>query len=143
MRLRPHLHGVQRQREEQVACRFPLGHYYSPLPDNRELARPPRREMVWPEQARATPGIDWNEEEQRRLAVSLAKQDRLSFADEESSDPTEYWTRNDQYPALDAWVLEGMLRYLRPRQLIGMASGYSSAVSARVSREFLHESMRF
>ena len=29
-------------------------------------------------------------------------------------DPTEYWAENDQYPALDAWVLEGMLRHLRP-----------------------------
>jgi predicted O-methyltransferase YrrM len=142
-RPRPHLPTISKEHEEPVACRFPLGHYYSPLPDNRELARSPRRELVWPERARPTPGIDWNEEEQRRLAASFAKQDRLNFADEEGPDPTEYWSRNDQYPALDAWVLEAMLRYLRPRQMIEIGSGYSSLVSARVNRELLHESMRF
>jgi predicted O-methyltransferase YrrM len=144
MRLpRAHLPTMSKEHEEPVACRFPLGHYYSPLPDNRELARPPRRDMVWPQHPRPTPGIDWNEDEQVRLTASFAQQDRLSFAEEESPDPTEYWTRNDQYPALDAWVLEAMLRYLRPRQMIEIGSGYSSLVSARVNREFLRESMRF
>lgn len=129
--------------EEPVACRFPLGHYYSPLPDSRELARAPRRGMVWPERERPTPGIDWNAPEQSRLAEVFAQQDRLLFADDESTDPTEYWASNDQYPALDAWVLEGILRYLRPRRMIEVGSGYSSLVSARVNREFLDDSMRF
>jgi predicted O-methyltransferase YrrM len=99
--------------------------------------------MLWPERARQTPGVDWNELEQRELAAVFSEQNRLTFADDEDPDPTEYWTRNDQYPALDAWVLEGMLRYLRPRQLIEIGSGYSSLVTARVNREFLDRSMRF
>src|SRR4051794_25690463 len=128
MRLRPHLPLVQREQAEEAACRFPLGHYYSPLPDNRELARAPRREQIWPERERATPGIDWNEEEQRRLAAIFAQQPRLELADEEGPEPTEYWSRNDQYPALDAWLLEAMLRYLRPGKMIEIGSGYSSLV---------------
>jgi predicted O-methyltransferase YrrM len=36
-----------------------------------------------------------------------------------------------------------MLRYLRPRQMIEIGSGYSSLVTARVNREFLDGSMRF
>jgi predicted O-methyltransferase YrrM len=143
MRLRDHLPGLSKEHEEPVACRFPPGHYYSPLPDNRELAREPRRRMLWPERDRPTPGIDWNEQEQEDLAEVFAQQERLAFVDEETSDPTEYWTRNDQYPALDAWVLEAVLRYLRPRQMIEIGSGYSSLVSARVNREFLSSSMRF
>jgi predicted O-methyltransferase YrrM len=143
MRLRDHLPGLSKEHEEPVACRFPLGHYYSPLPDNRELAREPRRRMLWPERDRPTPGIDWNEQEQEDLAEVFAQQERLAFVDEETPDPTEYWTRNDQYPALDAWVLEAVLRYLRPRQMIEIGSGYSSLVSARVNREFLNSSMRF
>ena len=139
----PHILGISREHEEPVAARFPLGHYYSPLPDNRELAREPRRGMVWPESARPTPGIDWNEDEQRRLAGIFGKQNRLTFADDEGPDPTEYWAGNGQYPALDAWVLEGMLRYLRPRQMIEIGSGYSSLVTARVNRELLNGSMRF
>jgi hypothetical protein len=102
------------------------------------------RSLIWPEQPRATPGIEWNAHEQRRLATDVFKhQDRLPFATQESSDPTEYWTGNDQYPALDAWLLEAFLRYLRPKRMVEIGSGFSSLVSARVNREFLRGSMRF
>jgi hypothetical protein len=127
-----------------VACRFPLGHYYSPLPDNRELAQEPQRSLVWPDRPRSTPGIDWNADRQRWLASDVfTAQDRLVFEAGETADPTEYWTSNDQYPALDAWVLEGFLRYLRPRRMIEVGSGFSSLVTARVNREFLGGSIRF
>lgn len=130
--------------ETGVACRFPLGHYYSPLPDNRELAREPLQSLVWPDPPRPTHGIDWNGEYQRRLAREVfAAQQRLELAERESRDPTEYWTGNDQYPALDAWVLEGLLRYLRPKRMIEVGSGFSSLVSARVNRDYLDRSMRF
>jgi predicted O-methyltransferase YrrM len=130
--------------EPEVACRFPLGHYYSPLPDSRELAAEPRRSQVWPERPRATPGIDWRAEEQRRLALEVfAEQERLQLAHSETADPTEYWAMNDQYPALDAWVLEGFLRHLRPARMIEIGSGFSSLVTARVNRELLGGSMRF
>ena len=127
-----------------MACRFPLGHYYSPLPDSRELAREPRRSQVWPPAARATPGIDWNPDEQRRLAQQVfAHQERLQLARTETADPSEYWAENDQYPALDAWVLEGFLRHLRPARMIEIGSGYSSLVTARVNRELLGDAMDF
>lgn len=127
-----------------MACRFPLGHYYSPLPDSRELAREPRRSQVWPQRPRETPGVDWNGHEQARLATDVfARQERLRFAARETTDPTEYWCDNGQYPALDAWLLEAMLRYLRPARLIEVGSGFSSLVSARVNRELLGGSMRF
>jgi len=136
--------GRLRSGEPGVAHRFPLGHYYSPLPDNRELAQEPHRSLVWPENPRETPGVDWNGELQRSLARDVfAAQERLAFAERETADPTVYWTANDQYPALDAWVLEGFLRYLRPKRMIEIGSGFSSLVSARVNREFLGGSMRF
>ena len=34
--------------EEPVHTRFPLGHYYSPVYDPRELAEEPRRSQIWP-----------------------------------------------------------------------------------------------
>ena len=144
MRLLGRLRSSESPEQNRVACRFPLGHYYSPLPDSRELAQEPARSQVWPERPRPTPGICWNEDEQRRLAIEVfAAQERLAFAAEETPDPAEYWSSNDQYPALDAWVLEGFLRYLRPRRMVEIGSGFSSLVIARVNREFLDGSMRF
>ena len=73
----------------------------------------------------------------------FARQERLEFALEETPGTHDYWMANDQYPAIDAWVLEGMLRHLRPRRMIEIGSGYSSLVSARVNREQLDRRMRF
>jgi hypothetical protein len=130
--------------EAPVACRFPLGHYYSPLPDSRELAVDPAHARVWPPRPRPTPGIDWNDEQQLRLATEVfAAQQRMDFVRDATVGGMDYWMTNDQYPPLDAWVLEGMLRHLQPARMIEIGSGYSSLVSARVNRELLDGSMTF
>lgn len=139
----PDLLAAQHQPTE-ANNRFPVGHYYSPMPDHTELAQEPRRSQVWPAVARETPAIDWRDDAQIRLCSEVfAGQERLSFAAAEPADPTEYFTDNNQYPALDAWLLEGLLTHLRPRRMIEVGSGFSSLVSARVNRERLDGTMRF
>ena len=126
-----------------VFVRFPPGHYYSPLPDTRELGAEPRRSEVWPAQGREAPGIDWRDAEQVALCREVfASQPRLELADEPTDDHAEYFTGNDQYPPLDAWLLEAFLRHLRPRRMIEIGSGYSTLVSARVNRELLDGSLQ-
>jgi predicted O-methyltransferase YrrM len=126
-----------------VFTRFPPGHFYSPLPDTRELSRDPRRSQVWPLASRDTPEIEWREAEQVELCLQeFAHQDRLSFAVSPTGDETTYFTENDQYPALDAWLLEAFLRRLEPQRMIEVGSGFSTLVSARVNRELLGGSMR-
>jgi predicted O-methyltransferase YrrM len=125
-----------------VFVRFPPGHYYSPLPDTRELGAEPRHAEVWPTRPRETPGIDWRDEDQVALCREVfAEQRRLEFADEQGDDPTEYFVGNDQYGAFDAWLLEAFIRHLRPRRMIEIGSGFSTLVSARVNRELLELSM--
>jgi hypothetical protein len=129
---------------DAVANRFPLGHYYSPLPDDRVLRTEPRRSQVWPTVPRETPGIDWRDESQRALCRSVfVAQKRLDFAHDPTADLTVFYTSNDQYPALDAWVLEGLLRHLAPPRMIEIGSGFSSLVTARVNREYLDGAMDF
>jgi predicted O-methyltransferase YrrM len=121
--------------------RFPIGHYYSPMYDTRELAH--RRDEIWPAPVRNTPGIDWRDAEQLRLCrETFASQDRLDFAHDPTGDETVYHATNNQFPALDAWVLEGLLREVRPRRMIEVGCGYSTLVSARVNREYLHNETR-
>jgi SAM-dependent methyltransferase len=127
---------------DRPPVRFPPGHYYSPMYDARELAL--RRDRIWPLSPRATPDIDWRDEAQLDLCDEVfAAQEPLEFRREESTDPAEYWALNDQYPPLDAWVLAGLLRHLRPASMIEIGSGYSSLVTARVNREHLGESLNF
>ena len=122
---------------EGVVNRSAPGDYYSPIPDTAELAREPRRSQIWPAIPPLPIGVDFREERQIALCTDVfARQERLAFA-ERSENPTEYVTTNDQYPPLDAWVLEGFLRHLRPKRLIEIGSGYSTLVTARVNQELL------
>jgi hypothetical protein len=130
--------------EEGTKNLYPLGHYYSPLPDTEELAREPARSHVWPEVPHATPGIDWRGPAQVELCRNVfARQDPLEFREEPTGDPHEYFKRQDAYPELDAYVLQAMLRHLEPRRMIEVGSGLSSLVTARVNRELLGGNMQF
>ncbi len=122
--------------------RFPVGHYYSPMYDARQVDR--RRQKVWPPSPRGTPDIDWRDADQLRLCREVfAKQTPLSLRRHASSDPTEYWADNDQYPALDAWVLAALIRELAPNRMIEVGSGFSSLITARVNREELDGKLDF
>lgn len=125
-----------------VAVRFPPGHFYSPLVDTNALAAEQRRSRVWPPVPRETPGIDWHGDEQRRLCREVfAKQPRLSFPDQATEDPRDFFSENTQFSPLDAWLLEAMLRMVRPRRLIQVGSGYSTLVSARTNLDELNGSV--
>jgi SAM-dependent methyltransferase len=122
--------------------RFPAGHYYSPMYDARELSD--RRERIWPIAPRDTPDIDWREKAQLELCERVfAAQEPLTLRRHVSVDPTEYWADNDQYPALDAWVLAALIRHVRPARMIEVGSGFSSLVTARVNREERANELRF
>jgi predicted O-methyltransferase YrrM len=126
----------------QVPARFDPGHYYSPMYDARELVA--RRERVWPQTPRPTPDIDWHEDAQVELCNEVfTAQQSLGFSHDEPADPSEYWALNSQYPPLDAWVLAGLLRHLRPAAMIEVGCGYSSLVTARINREDFGGSLKF
>src|SRR5204862_264634 len=83
--------------------RFPPGHFYSPLPDTRELGAEPRHSEVWPTTSRQTPGIDWRDADQVSLCRDVfGAQERLELPVEPVG-PHDYFTGNDQYSSLDAW----------------------------------------
>jgi superfamily II DNA or RNA helicase/predicted O-methyltransferase YrrM len=129
--------------DQPIEVPWPLGHYYSPMPDVRKLAVEPARSHVWPASPHPTPGIDWREKAQLGLCRKFARQTALEFAREPTGDPTEYDELNSMYHPLDALVLQALLRNLKPTRMIEIGSGYSSLVSARVNREFLRGKMRF
>jgi predicted O-methyltransferase YrrM len=129
---------------EELKVFYPLGHYYSPLPDNRQLEKEPYRSRVWPKEPYETPGVDWRGRQQLDLCkYVLARQTPMKFPVEATADPAQYFTSNVIFPALDAYVLQAMLRHLRPARMIEVGCGYSSLVSARVNNDVLDGQMRF
>jgi hypothetical protein len=114
--------------------RFDVGEYYSPMYDTRELIG--QRQRLWPPVPRETIGIDWGDARQLEICRDVfAEQTHFDFPEQASDDPTEYFVANGQYPPLDAWVLEGLIRHLKPRRMIEVGCGFSTLVSARANRE--------
>lgn len=129
---------------EAPPVRSPPGHYYSPMYDARELLVEPARSRIWPSVPHERPGIDWRGDAQRSFLVDvLGGQARLVLRDDGDPEDGGYFSVNGQFPPLDAWVLEGMLRFLRPRRMIEVGSGFSSLVTAQVNREFLGGELDF
>jgi hypothetical protein len=136
--------GSSERLEDQPLLCWPLGHYYSPVPDNRLLAQEPARSRVWPPIPRATPGVDWRAEEQvALLRDELGRQEALQLPDVATGNPQEYHAANGLFSRLDAWILQGMLRYFRPERMIEVGCGWSSLLTARINREYLDRSMHF
>lgn len=130
--------------DDKPPVRFPTGHYYSPMYDARDLVREPARSRIWPPEPYEQPGIDWNPEGQRRfLREVLAPQERLVLRPHGDPEDGEYYASNGQFPPLDAWILEGTLRHVRPSRLIEVGSGFSSLIAAEVNRDHLGRTMQF
>jgi hypothetical protein len=116
---------------------WPLDHYYSPIANTRALSQEPARSRVWPASGPPeTPGVDWRAGEQVALVRDhFATQRPLFFPDSPTGDPRDYHAGNEMFSRLDAWMLQAMLRHVRPRRVIEVGCGWSSLVTARVNRE--------
>jgi len=112
----------------------PPGHYYSPVPDLDEVRGNERRIFSV---AASIPGVDLNADGQLRLLDELAAfYPEMPFAEEKKAG-LRYYFNNESYCHTDAVILYSMLRWLRPKKMIEVGSGYSSAVSLDTNGLFL------
>ena len=116
----------------------PLGHFYSPVCDPEELRSIEAR--VWPDStSEETPGIAYNVPAQLSLLNEFARfVSEINFSREPDVDSSRYFYSNDQFPCLDAEVLFCFLRYLHPKTVIEVGSGFSSLVMAEVNVKYLN-----
>ncbi|MBL9189236.1 MAG: class I SAM-dependent methyltransferase [Opitutaceae bacterium] len=121
-RLRAELAQLRAQQEEWARF-FPPGHFYSPLPSREETAEAFARGGFGP----PFPAIDLNE------AGQVARLERFaSFYPEQPFPETKTEGRrfhldNASYGHFDAIMLWCMLREARPRRIVEVGSGFSSA----------------
>jgi hypothetical protein len=110
------------------------GHYYSPLPDYDAVQA--QYDTFVPRLPATLPGIDLNEAGQLALMVDLARfYPDLPFTDDPSP-ATRYYYENVFFPRGDAIVTFCMVRQHRPRRVIEIGSGYSSAVMLDLIERF-------
>lgn len=112
----------------------PAGHFYSAIPNLAEALKrykpPSFEELV------EVPGIKMNLAEQKTLLSLLEPTySELPFRDY-ATESMRYGYLNDTYSYGDAVFLNLMLRRLRPRQIIEVGSGHSSACTLDTVEEF-------
>jgi predicted O-methyltransferase YrrM len=120
---------------------YPPGHFYSPIPDLREFRR----------RASASPGvetvnlggIDLREESQFALIGTLAGYySELPFQAAKRKG-LRYHLDNPFFSFGDGVILYSLLRHLRPRRIVEIGSGYSSAEMLDISDRFFGSSVDF
>lgn len=139
---------VNRLRTENAALRVdqtawkrfhPPGHFYSPLPSGEEVADAFARGGFGP----PFPGIDLNEAGQAARLERFATLYNEQPFPEMPEEGLRFYLDNPSYGHFDAIMLYCMLREARPRRVIEVGSGFSSAAMLDLNEHVLGGSMQF
>jgi predicted O-methyltransferase YrrM len=98
------------------------GHFYSPIPSEQDIA-----EGLAGAHSAPWPAIDFNEAGQVALMEKLAQFYPEHPFPEQATPGRRFYLKNPSYAAYDGLVLYGMLRHLKPRRIVEVGSGFSSA----------------
>jgi predicted O-methyltransferase YrrM len=118
---------------------FHPGHYYSPLPDANFVEKNAHR--LFADQVQFLPGIDDNWTGQEQLIHACIKYSSdyqpAGTAEGARTAKARYFTDNPFFSHLDAFAYYGILRHYRPKRILEVGSGFSSALALDVSEKFL------
>jgi predicted O-methyltransferase YrrM len=108
------------------AVRFPPGHFYSPLLDIEGLG--PNDSSLPFDGAELWENIDLRPREQRFYYEDLLDRFPPPAFPRQKTDGYRYFTENLFFPPSDAFTLSGIIRKEKPRRIVEVGSGFSSAV---------------
>ncbi|MFD2671973.1 class I SAM-dependent methyltransferase [Marinicrinis sediminis] len=131
-------HGHLLNRIAGSAQMFEPGHFYSPIPDLHDVIV--REQDLFDHTVTSLPGVDCEENNQLKLLgeLSVYYHDFPYFEDE----PTRYRFNNLYFEQSDAYFLYSMMRKLRPKRMIEVGSGFSSAVMLDVNERFFQKNIQ-
>ncbi|MGW4133429.1 class I SAM-dependent methyltransferase [Amycolatopsis japonica] len=112
--------------EDRYRTWVPPGHFYSPFPAKEEIDR--RAAALFDVDARPE-AVDLREADQIALFGKLADLAADLPFTAEPNERHRYFFDNPEYSWADAITLHTMLRHLRPRRVIEVGSGYSTAMT--------------
>lgn len=118
----------------------PPGHFYSPIPSYDEVRR--RHHSLFRDARASLPGIDLRTADQKALLEELMPYYAEMPFPLEADDRFRYFFENPAYSYADAILLHCMLRKWRPKHLIEVGSGFSSAMTMDTNDHFLGREMR-
>jgi Methyltransferase domain len=107
-------------------------HYYSPVPDVRDLRRRPE---IW-EHPSDLPGIDMRVDAQQALMteVFVRYHEECDFPRRATNRSSEYHTDNVYFGYVSAVAMHSMIRHFKPRRVIEIGAGFSTLVIGGAAR---------
>ncbi len=122
------------------------GHFYSPIPNRDDIkeffeAHPEGYPVT------ALTGVDFNLEKQYELCADFAKTNLDNFWPVTPPPPPEggsgrkYFVKNDFFSIVDAIVYFNMIQKYKPKRIIEIGSGFSSAVALDVNEAIRNNQM--
>lgn len=118
---------------------IPPGHFYSPIPSLKEIKQ--YEDKIFASPPAQLPGIDLNTGEQLSLFDQLkAFYPAVPFKERPVSG-MRYHYNNETYSYSDAITLHCMMRYLKPKNIIEIGSGYSSCVMLDTNELFFNNNI--
>jgi predicted O-methyltransferase YrrM len=122
------------------AC-YPPGHFYSSIIDVEAIKK--RENEIWKnETVDDVAGINLNTENQLKLAKDLAEYyNELPFKGEKTSN-LRYYFNNSYYSYTDGIVFYSMIRHFKPKQIIEIGSGFSSALTLDTNNLFFNSQIK-
>ncbi len=118
-----------------------LGHFYEPYPDlNWVIKYEKDRKCSW----RDIKDINYNIEEQKNFLLSMEKcyNTAPKWQGKDKITSYRYYYENDQFEIVDALFLHCMMRILKPKRIIEVGSGYSSAVMLDTNQYYFNNEIK-
>ena len=119
----------------------PPGHFYSPIPDIKEIRA--NSKVIFNRSVKEIPGVDINENIQLGFAQDfVGLYSDIPFSDNKV-DNCRYYFDNSYFSYGDAVSLYLMMRTFRPKRIIEVGSGFSSAEMLDIDEMFFNSQIEF
>jgi predicted O-methyltransferase YrrM len=106
------------------ALPHPPGHFYSPINDIRDVEQAFSASF---DLSQRLPGLDLNIEHQKLLWSEFVSDWEHIQLHKERTPGSRYFYGNDVYGPGDAFIVTAMIRKLKPKKIVEVGSGFSSA----------------
>lgn len=128
----PYVRGLYKQSKYAL---YPPGHFYSTVVAPDDIKR--REQQIWKNADKdGIAGVDLRTSSQLELLQQFAAYyGEMPFAPQKK-DGLRFYFDNDFYSYTDATVLYSMIRHFRPKRIIEIGSGFSSAVMLDTNQIF-------
>lgn len=128
----PHIRSLYQENIRwKMYSRVPPGHFYSPIVNIPEIKE--REHKIWDKEISSIKGINLNCEEQLTLLGQLSNYYHEIPFKENKTEGLRYYYENGLYSYTDAIILYSFIRHYKPKRIIELGSGFTSAVMLDVN----------